>query len=251
MEARAVVLANGFNSLLAKQGGLGSPDYFTTGVQAEVESGQLDEVEVYFGQRRAPGFFAWLVPTSKGKALAGLMSRETPGLYLRKWLCELQAQGRINAGVYPIRYSGIPLKYLNRTSLDRTLVVGDAAGQVKSTTGGGLYFGLICADIVAETLHNALMADNLTAQMLSQYDRLWKQKLEPELKKEYFARKAYEHLADNQINWLFRFLESSDIVEPLLNDESILFDWHGGLLLKVLRQCALSPARKILKFGRI
>jgi len=36
--------------------------------------------------------------------------------------------------------------------LDRVLVAGDAAGQAKPTTGGGLYCGLIGASAAAETV---------------------------------------------------------------------------------------------------
>ncbi|GAI10492.1 unnamed protein product, partial [marine sediment metagenome] len=42
-------------------------------------------------------------------------------------------------------------------------MVGDAAGQVKPTTGGGIYYGLLCADIAANNLHRALENDDLSA----------------------------------------------------------------------------------------
>ncbi len=57
---------------------------FVMGAQVEVETAGLGGVEFYLGQEIAPGFFAWLVPTSPQRALVGLLSRRSSGLYLRK-----------------------------------------------------------------------------------------------------------------------------------------------------------------------
>ncbi len=157
-EAQAAVLTTGFNAPLVKRLGFGQAGDFVAGAQAEVQVNGIEEVEVYFDQKLAPGFFAWLVPTSEGRCLAGLMSRKSPGYHLREWLTNLEAQGKIIPDKYQIHYGGIPIKPLARTFGDRLLVVGDAAGQVKPTTGGGIYFGMLCADMAADTLHNAIQS---------------------------------------------------------------------------------------------
>ena len=113
-EARAAVVASGFGSSLCQRLGLGRFGDFTIGAQAEVKTSELDEVEVHFGDM-APGFFAWLVPTTPTMARAGLMSRRKPGLYLRKWLAHLASQGKIASAEAEISYGGIPLKPLPRT----------------------------------------------------------------------------------------------------------------------------------------
>ncbi len=76
-EGRVAIISSGFGASLPQKLGLGKISDFVLGAQAEVEIERLDEVEVYFGQEIAPGFFAWLVPTLPGKALAGLLSRRT------------------------------------------------------------------------------------------------------------------------------------------------------------------------------
>jgi len=135
IEARAMVLTTGFNDSLVKRAGFGQTAYFTAGAQAEVQGIGLNEVEVYLDQKLAPGFFGWLVPTAEGRCLAGLMSRKSPGYYLREWITQLVERGKISPGQYKIRYGGIPLKPLARTFGERLLAAGDAAGQVKPTTG--------------------------------------------------------------------------------------------------------------------
>jgi digeranylgeranylglycerophospholipid reductase len=234
LEAKAVVLASGFNSVLVKDLGLGRPGDFAAGVQTEVELNGIDEIEVYFGRKIAPGFFTWLVPTAKGKGLAGLISRRTPGLFLREWLKKLASEQKIIRQDYTFKFGGIPLRPLSRTFTDRVLAVGDAAGQVKSTTGGGIYFGLLCADIAAETLHNAFQSGDLSAQKLSLYERNWRGKLGSELRREYFGRKMFERLSDRQIEKLFSVIQSSGLLDSL-SQEEFSFDWHGSIIWKALK----------------
>ena len=93
----------------------------------------------------------------------------------------LQAQGRIASVEIEPCYRGIPIKPLPRTYGDRLVVVGDAAGQVKPTTCGGIYYGLLCADIATNNLHRALKRDDLSAKSLANYERGWKRKLGREL----------------------------------------------------------------------
>ncbi|MBA7469862.1 hypothetical protein ES707_05136 [subsurface metagenome] len=240
LEARAAVIATGFNSKLIADLGLGEVGDFVAGAQAEVETTGVDEVEVYFGQEIAPGFFAWLVPTVANKARVGLLSRRNPGHYLRKLMSSLLAQGKIVSAEVKLNHGGIPLKPLPRTYGDRLVVVGDAAGQVKPTTGGGIYYGLLCADIAADNLHRALGSDALTAKSLAGYERQWQKKLGGELKKGYWARKFYERLNDRQIDRMFDIIKSSGIDEALLREKDLSFDWHAEVALKLLAHQAIS-----------
>ena len=249
LEARTVVVATGFASKLGEKLGLGGYRDFVMGAQAEVATVGVEEVEVYLGQEVAPGFFAWLVPTSPNRALAGLLSRRNPGLYLKRFLAFLLDKGKITSAVVQPRYGGIPLKPLARTCGDRLLVVGTAAGQVKPTTGGGIYFGLLCADAAADTLHQALQSGNLFSRGLASYERRWKRKLGQDLRVGYWARQFYERLSDSQIDRIFDIMQSNGIVEVLLQDENISFDWHGRAVLQVVGHRALSRVLKTMRIS--
>ncbi len=247
-EARAVVIATGSGSGLAEKSGLGKFSDSITGAQAEVETIGVDEVEVYFGQEIAPGFFAWLVPTSASMARVGLLSRRSSGFYLRKLMSSLLAQGRIVSAEAELSYSLIPLKPLARTYGKRLMVVGSAAGQVKPTTGGGIYYGLLCADIAADSLHQALDSNDLSAQSLAVYQRGWQEKLKRELEIGYWARKFYEHLSDGQIDRIFDIIKSNGIDEALLKAEDLSFDWHGEAVLRLMKHKVMDKALGVLKF---
>ncbi len=247
-EARAVVIAAGFGSRLVEELGLGKVGDFVMGVQAEVETTGVDEVEVYLGQKIAPAFFAWLVPTSPQRALVGLLSRRSPGFYLRRLMSSLLAQGKIASTEAELRYGGIPLKPLARTCSDRVMVVGSAAGQVKPTTGGGIYYGLLCADIAANNLHQALESDNLSDKNLANYEKEWRRKLGRELKVGYWARKFFELLSDRQIDRIFDIIKTNGIDEALLKADDLTFDWHGGVVLRLIGFKALSQVFGTVKF---
>lgn len=246
-EARVVVIATGFGSKLIDTAGLGKPGDFVIGAQAEVEAAAVDEMEVYMGREVAPGFFAWLVPTSPPKALAGLLSRSNPRKYLKRLLSRLKTEGKIDYSDVEIGCRGITLKPLKRAYGRRLIIVGDAAGQVKPTTGGGIYFGLLSADIAVRHLHRALEQNELSARSLSGYQREWKQKLGPELRICYWARRFYERLSDRQIDRIFDITIENGIDKSLLEADDLSFDWHGRAITKVLRQKALTRALKAMK----
>ncbi|MBI2287531.1 MAG: hypothetical protein HYU83_00795 [Chloroflexi bacterium] len=136
---------------------------------------------------------------------------------------------------------------MSKTYHDRLIVVGTAAGQVKPTTGGGIYYGLLCADIAANTLHRALKTNSLSARSLAGYERDWERKLGQELKISYRARKFYERLNDTQIDRIFDIIKSQSIDEALLKDDALSFDWHGGIVLRLIKHQVLSRTSKVLK----
>jgi geranylgeranyl reductase family protein len=240
--ARAAVIATGFGSGLVEKLGLGYCTDSVSGAQVEVETTVAGEVEVYFGREVAPGFFAWLVPTSPQSARVGLMSHRSPAFYLERLLLSLKEQGRVTSITAEPSFGGIPLKPLRRTYAERVLVVGSAAGQVKPTTGGGIYYGLLCADIAAGALHQALRGDDLSAKSLSWYEREWRRRLGHELQTGYWSRKLFERLSDRRLDRLFDIIANNRIDEALLRDKDVSFDWHSRAIMALLGRAAVAGA---------
>lgn len=243
--ARVIVLANGFKPKLPRKLGLGKIKNFLVGAQAEIEVKNVNEFEVYFSQEIAPGAFAWLVPTSTNKAYVGLLATSQAKLHLKNFLNNLFGQGRVTSREVEIEQKAIPIRTLARSYGDRLLVIGDAAGQVKPTTGGGIYFGHLGARIAAEVLDEALSSNNLTADQLSRYQKQWKAKMGKELSRGYWARWAYAKLSDRQIEGILNILNSDGRAEALLTSGNFSFDWHSRLILAVLRHSSAYPVLKI------
>lgn len=243
--AYAAVLACGFGPKLPKELGLGEIANFVFGAQSEVNTVNTDEVEVYFDQSLFPGFFGWLVPTKDGRGLAGLLAQKTPAVYLKKLLSLLQSQGKITS-VGDTCFGTIPLRTLARTHSDRIVVIGDAAGQVKPTTGGGIYHGLLCADMAVDCLQQAFMSNDFSATRLSSYERQWRAKLGSELQTGYWARRFYHKLNNRRIEHLFQAARDNGIPELIAETQDFSFDWHRPIIIKMLQKLAFSlPFRPI------
>lgn len=243
--ARAVVLANGFRAKLPGKLGLGRIRNFLVGAQTEIDVKNIDETEIYFGQEIAPGSFAWLVPTSAGRAYVGLLATSHAKLHLQKFLSTLSCQGRSTSQKVEIRQKIVPLGTLARSYGDRLLAIGDAAGQVKPTSGGGIYFGHLGAQIAAEVLGEALHSNNLTASHLSRYQKQWTARMGQELSRGYWLRWACAKLSDRQIERIFNVFDSDGVSDALLNSSNFSFDWHSGLILTGLRRSSVYPVLKI------
>ena len=238
VRARAAVLAAGFGSRLPGSLGLKSAADWTIGVQAEAEMAKDVGVEVYVGRTFAPGFFAWLVPVAPNRAHIGLMARRRAKANFVSFLERLCNSGKVE-GSTPPDFRGITLGLPPRTYGERFLVAGDLAGQVKPLTGGGLYFGLLCADIAARHLTAALGKDDLSARALAAYEQEWRALLERELRLGRHARRAFELLGDRQLGFLFGLARRYALAERLARSDDIGFDWHGAALSRAW--CLLNP----------
>jgi len=243
LDGKIAVIASGFGSALPRRLGMGGVSDQVMGAQAEVKSDGIDGLEVFFDQEIAPGFFAWLVPTHEGRALVGLLSRREPGAHLKALLSSLCSQGKIATAEVEVSYGGIPLRPLARTYMSRVLVVGDAAGQVKPTSGGGIYYGLLCADSAAAVLHRALVKNDFSEQLFAGYQRVWRRRIGRELRIGYWARQLYERLSNRHIDKLFEIIHSRGIDEALLQSPQLSFDWHSDVILEGLKH--LGPWRQL------
>ena len=149
-ETKTVIIAAGFSSNLTQKVGLGRVSDCVTAVQAQVKTGIAGQTEVYLGQDIAPGFFGWVVPQRSGRSLVGILARSRPQQYMNRFLDKLYLEGSIGDITKPPAKWGIPLRPLKDTVGDRILIVGDSAGQVKPTTGGGIYYSLVSSEIAAD-----------------------------------------------------------------------------------------------------
>jgi geranylgeranyl reductase family protein len=228
-EARVAVIASGFRSPLPRFVGLESAGAPAFAAQCTVMPRQgSDDIVVVTGQQVPKGFFGWLVPTGDGAMLAGLLGRGRANTALSRMLDELGKEMEFEA-VGPIKGWGVPLRPARRTAASRVVLVGDVAGQVKPTTGGGIYYSLLCADIAAEEITGALRSDRLSEERLKRYDQRWREALGREMTTGYYARQLYESLGPGDMGRLMPLMVKSG----LLNN-GLKFDWHSELILKGL-----------------
>lgn len=187
IEAKVVIGADGVRSSIARMAGLGQVKKILPGIEIEApyKSPDAEFVELFVGSQ-APGFFGWAVPLDQNIARIGLAidsrSSENASVHLERLLKNnTHIASRYGGGQLDLVVGGIPLGPLNRTYAEGTLIVGDAAGQVKPTSGGGIYTGAACARIAGEVAARAALENDNSAQRLSEYDRRWRAQLGREL----------------------------------------------------------------------
>jgi geranylgeranyl reductase family protein len=244
--ARACVLACGAGYALHRRLGLGMPRLMLHTAQAEVAAARLHPVEVHFGEATAPGGFAWAVPVERAHGSyvrVGVMCDGQAALRFRHLLARLSQRWGIDsadAGRVP-RQKILPLAPLRRTYGDRLLAVGDAAGIVKPTTGGGIYYSLLTARLAAQTLIPALNANRLEAPALSDYERAWRSALGSELRWQIVLRRIARRLSDRDIDGLFD-LAHTDGIMPIVR-RTARFNSHRQFIVALLKH---PPARRVL-----
>lgn len=246
LKAEAVIISGGFGSKFTRQLGMGCVNDFATGAQAEVVAPDLEQVHIYLGHHIAPNFFAWLVPTSPNRALVGLLARRNAGAYLKTFISKLQTDNKISTVTKGATQWGVPLQPLTRTYGDRALVVGDAAGQVKPTTGGGIYYALMAGQLASETLQQAFSVGDLSRSQLSLYEKGWKRLMLRDIEVGRGSRQLFEALKDRQIDSLMKTIATNGIRSDILNSKEFSFDWHGGTITRALGHPLLSGALRIV-----
>ena len=147
-----------------------------------------DNLAYMYLSSRYKGFFAWLIPQGDETIEVGVGTKENPYKAFKSFSKE------IGIAIKPQKMYGIPIAVRQRTSLSidkkKVLLVGNAAGQVKPSTGGGVIIGAQCAEIAGKTLSPKT------------YEVLWRSKFLYDLKLHSLFRNIINKLSDEKINAL-------------------------------------------------
>src|SRR5205085_6600987 len=145
-----------------------------------------------FGRCVAPHGFAWAVPVQRDRPFVriGVMCDRGAGHHFDTVVARLADRWGINRSqVGHPRQKVLPLGPIDRTYSDRVVALGDAAGLVKPTTGGGIFYSLLSASLAADTLIDALARNQLQAEHLAGYERRWRKRLGAELRWQMLLRR--------------------------------------------------------------
>jgi flavin-dependent dehydrogenase len=170
------------------------------------------------------------------------MSTQDPAGFYDRHLDRLRASWGIDAPAHEApRQKILPLGSIERTFDNRLLVLGDAAGLVKPTTGGGIYYGLVSGALAGDVASSGLRKDRLDAGHLGQYERRWRRRIAAELEAQTALRQVAERLNDSEIDALFD-LALTDGIMPIVR-KTVRFNHHRHLVRALFKH---PPARKVL-----
>jgi len=243
LASSVVVDAEGCSSTLLKRTGLQTLDksMVVNAIQAEVDrvdEVDLDMVEVYLGRKYAPGFFAWIIPKRDASAKLGLATRTgNPLEYLRRFMGKhpvaskkVRRSNVTNLSVHSIPLGGpIPKTYSKGL-----LAAGDAASQVKPTTGGGVIVGLSCSRIAGEVACEAVKKNDFSEALLSRYQSRWRELIGFDLAVMRQARKLFNRLNDRKIDEIIGLCGKLG-VDSVLEEVGDL-DFQGRSLIRMIKR---------------
>jgi digeranylgeranylglycerophospholipid reductase len=182
------------------------------------------KVEVYFDPQNYPGFFKWVIPISSDMAKIGVAGEGVNTFQiLDKFAQEKKAQV-IRKMAAPVLCFGTLKSFVK----DRVAKAGDAAGQAKPTTGGGIFTGGFGGMLAGKAASRAIKEKE--PRLLSQYEENWRSEFGREFGFQTRARALFSKLTRDQVDKLFEMVASSDI--PAKISEEGDFDRHSISIMK-------------------
>lgn len=219
IKAKAIIGADGPGSLVAKSKGLAmKPELKETSVAIEYQVRNVDidpdALEMYFGKDYVPGGYAWIFPEGRDRANVGIGIRNKmaeKGVsakdYLHRFMQDhpLAAPKLKNATIMNVIAGIIPVNGApKKTATEDSLIVGDAAGHIIATNGGGIPPAMIAGKIAGETA-----AEFAAGKCkLQAYDRLWREQFGSALETSVQARQIMDGVmkSDPLMNAAFKFI---------------------------------------------
>ena len=184
------------------------------------------KVGVAFDQEKFPGFFAWVIPSGEGKGKVGVAGRgikvsET----LDKILEEKKKYSVIRKIFAPIWIKGPIDNFVE----GKTVIIGDAAGQAKPTTAGGIFTSGMGGVYAGQAISKFLETNNKSD--LYEYQKKWMDRFGKEFERQSLARKILERMDNNTIDKLFETI-TPEIIKEISERED--FDFHTSSIIKLL-----------------
>ena len=244
VRARACVLACGANYRFNRELGLGVPRVFVQTAQIEMPFPQLSRIDIRLGRDLAPGGFAWAVPFMRHDqsfARLGLFCDTGAARRFQAFTQQMAAESGVDSASIPEpRLKMLPLGPVKRTVAERVVAVGDAAGMVKPTTGGGIYYSILSGALAADALDAALKRDRLSERDLRSCEDGWRARLGPDIRAGLAFRALASRIGDRGIQALIEVARVDGIM-PLLK-ETADFNWHRRAALALLRHPSVRKA---------
>ena len=206
---------------------------FLNGIQYLLDNKDFDNdyVEIYLDRKYSSGFFAWTVPR-KDDLLVGLSTYDNAPVQRINALLKDKFGNRNVNGVIA---GQIPIGILKKHSNENIFLTGDAALFVKATSGGGLYYGLMGSEILANSIKNGYSYEDELLPIIK------------ELKVDYLIHKIFSNLSDEEIARLMKIMKDENIIEKINNYGDID---HPSILAKKLMFEPKFLLAKILLFKK-
>lgn len=195
-------------------------------------------VEVLPDRLKYPGFFAWVIPSGRGRGRVGAAGRGiNAAAALESFLADRGGGG--GRGCYivrkifaPIWIKG-PIKRFHDAG-SYIITVGDAAGQAKPTTAGGIFSSGMGGVLAGRAISGHLDGDGSAHGMDAigdSYRAAWRRRFGSEFERQLAARRILERADNGAINDVIRRVSPEALREISAEDD---FDFHVSGIIRLL-----------------
>lgn len=227
LRAKMVVDAEGRSGFLARHIWKNwRPKGWIPIIQVVVENHRMDKNFVYlYFKKYLKDFFAYLVPIDDDLGKLGVAAKKDTKSLLFRFLQEEFKHTKILSTTSASIYAGPPLELHQNC---RVLPVGDVAGHVKATTGGGVVYGGLCAIETGRYVANFLLNGTGTHEYQERMNKIYSQ-----LKSMYRLRLLISHIPLKLYDPMFK--AASDIgLDAWLSSKGDM-DRHGDTVKAMLK----------------
>jgi len=233
-EADCIIGADGPASLVAERFGFPKIKSYVASMQGDFAYGCEDAhcATLYLSSKDYPGFFGWVIPKNESEAKIGLgvaLPRH-PLAYYRRFLGKLGVKAKPSHEFAAVIPTSVRAKTAKRVGKLTVLLAGDAAGQVKATTGGGVFFGASCGWLAGKNIGEP-----------EKYEKAWRAQYGLDLALHSHLRAALD-MAGGQPPSVMVSAAKALFFEELMSEKGKMDRWGG-----MLHPSTLSAYAGILK----
>ncbi|MBN2112274.1 NAD(P)/FAD-dependent oxidoreductase [Candidatus Woesearchaeota archaeon] len=183
-KSEIIIGADGPLSRVAKVNNMLKKREYWFGFQARARLDNDNIVEFYPNI----GTFGWVVPENRETVRIGILGKENAKTVFENFLKKKIPKNKIigyQTGIVPVYNPG------QQTRKNHIYLVGDAAGQVKATTGGGIIQSLTAAEALADSIINK-----------KDYEKEWRKRLGKDLWLHLKMRKMMDKFSESDWQYL-------------------------------------------------
>ncbi|MHA1233767.1 MAG: geranylgeranyl reductase family protein [Promethearchaeota archaeon] len=227
--AKMLIGCDGPLSLVGKQLNVKNNVIFASQIRIKAKFSN-HEAAMYFNHQWKQ-LFGWIVPEGNHIYRIGIASANNVNKSFKRFLNELSVDMKDK-----IDQQGgiIPYGVMNKLAFDNVLLLGDAAGQVKATTGGGIVMLLTAAKYASNCIHRCFEEENFSKRIIQKYyEKPCSQTIGRELKLHFIIRLILENFNENNFEIFFKIIKENKI-EHLITFYGDM-DFPKTLVFKLLR----------------
>jgi len=194
-------------------------------------------VEMWIGNKVASGFFVWKIPTGDTVRIGLCTSSDDPPMTLLKAF--------VNTNYPDLKVTDkqaglIPVGPMGKLCKGRLALIGDAGGQIKPVTGGGVFLGKRAAELMSE----AVERNGADPKALAAYEKAYSDEFGKEISRAWILRKLMNRLSDKKMDSAVEML-SDPIVTKILQQSGDIdapAELASAIMTKMPKVIQFAPA---------